>query len=46
VREGLVLHFPVQDDPAQIETNGMPDPCFSVSYDLVLVPDTWTPAAD
>ncbi len=45
VRDGLVLGFPVQDDPAQIEDNGMPGPYFDVAYDLVLVPATWAPAA-
>jgi catechol 1,2-dioxygenase len=43
VRDGLVLDFPVQDGPAEIEANGMPGPYFDVSYDLVLVPDSWSP---
>ena len=41
VREGLVLDFQVQDDPAQIQANGMPGPYFDVTYDLVLVPAGW-----
>jgi catechol 1,2-dioxygenase len=42
VRDGLVLDFPVQDDPAQVTANGMPGPYFDVSYDLVLVPADWS----
>jgi hydroxyquinol 1,2-dioxygenase len=42
VRDGLVLDFPVQDGPAEIEANGMPGPYFDISYDLVLVPDSWS----
>ena len=38
VRDGLVLDFPVQDGPAEIEANAMPGPYFDISYDLVLVP--------
>jgi catechol 1,2-dioxygenase len=45
VRDGLVLDFAVQPDPAQIEANGMPGPYCDVSYDLVLVPETWSPTA-
>jgi len=41
VREGLVLDFHVEDDPAQIQANGMPGPYFDVTYDLVLVPAGW-----
>ena len=41
VRDGLVLDFPVQADPGQIAANGMPGPYFDVSFDLVLVPDSW-----
>ena len=37
------LDFPVQDDPAEIEANTMPGPYFDVAYDLVLVPDSWSP---
>lgn len=46
VREGLVLDFPIQDDPGQITANGMPGPYFDVPYDLVLVPNDWAPTAD
>lgn len=45
VREGLVLDFPRQDDPAQIEAHGMPGPYFEVSYDMVLVPADWPASA-
>jgi protocatechuate 3,4-dioxygenase beta subunit len=46
VRDGLVLDFSTQDDPAQISANGMPGPYYDVSYDLVLVPADWSPATD
>lgn len=42
VRNGLVLDFPVQDDPAEIVANDMPGAYYDVSYDLVLVPDNWS----
>ena len=44
VRNGLVLDFPVQGDPAEIAANTMPGAYFNVSYDLVLVPADWSPA--
>jgi catechol 1,2-dioxygenase len=44
VRDGLTIDFPVQDDAAQAEANGMPGPYFDVSYDLVLVPAGWSAA--
>jgi hydroxyquinol 1,2-dioxygenase len=39
VRDGLVLDFDPQDDPAAVKANDMPGPYYDVSYDLVLVPD-------
>jgi hypothetical protein len=39
-----VLDFPVQADPDQITAQGMPGPYFDVSFDFVLVPDSWTAA--
>ena len=44
VRDGLVLDFPVQDDPAEIEANAMPGPYYDVRYDLVLVAADWSSA--
>lgn len=44
VRDGLVMEFPVQDDPGEVEANRMPGPYFDVSYDLVLVPTDWPSA--
>jgi hypothetical protein len=44
VRDGLVLDFPVQGDPDQIAAEDMPGPYFDVSFDFVLVPDSWTTA--
>jgi hydroxyquinol 1,2-dioxygenase len=45
VRDGLVLDFDLQDDPAAVKANDMPGPYYDVSYDLVLVPDPGQPAA-
>jgi catechol 1,2-dioxygenase len=45
VRDGLVLDFPVQNDPAEIAAHDMPGPYYDVGYDLVLVPAGWSPAA-
>lgn len=42
VRDGLVVDFPLQDDPQQITANQMPGPYFDVVYDLVLVPEIWS----
>jgi protocatechuate 3,4-dioxygenase beta subunit len=44
VRDGLVLDFDPQDDPAAVKANDMPGPYYNVSYDLVLVPDPSQPA--
>jgi catechol 1,2-dioxygenase len=44
VRDGLVLDFPLQQNPAEIAANGMPGAYFDVAYDLVLVPADWSPA--
>lgn len=37
-----MLDSPVQADPDQIAANGMPGPYFNVTFDFVLVPDTWS----
>ena len=42
VREGLVVDFPLQEDPEAIAAHQMPGPYFDVVYDLVLVPNGWS----
>ena len=44
VREGLVVDFPLQENPDEIAANQMPGPYFDVVYDLVLVPNGWSHA--
>jgi hydroxyquinol 1,2-dioxygenase len=43
VRDGLVLSFPVADDPERIAAAAMPGP-YDVANDFIFVPSEWTPA--
>jgi catechol 1,2-dioxygenase len=45
VRDGLIIDFTRNDDPAAIERHGMPGPFFDVRFDLVLVRDAEASAA-
>lgn len=45
VRDGLVVPFPLQEDPGQIAAGQMPGPYYDVSYDFVLVSENWAPEA-